>query len=104
MPGKDHYIEISVSSTGTINYDFPKCHARREDSITWTCKQGPFAIQFLGVSPVETADARSQGRNPVSRKVRTNVDGGTYPYGCAVCVDDQVYLDASCPVIIIDYP
>jgi|WetSurMetagenome_2_1015567.scaffolds.fasta_scaffold210706_2 hypothetical protein len=100
---KSYEIRISVLD-GCLNYDHPKCHARRNEEIVWTCKDGPFAIQFFGISPVESPDAQSVGLSPVKNKVRYNAAGGTYSYACAVCADNQVYLDASCPVIIIDYP
>lgn len=102
--GKEKPVRISVSN-GTIHYDHPKRDAHRGDVIAWSCDDGPFAIQFLGISPVETAEARSEGRGQVvKRPVRADAEAGTYLYACAVCVGDQVYIDANCPAIIIDYP
>jgi hypothetical protein len=102
--GKSHEIKIMVdASNGNIIYDPPKCRAHRGESIVWECEQ-PFAIQFFGVSPVETVDAQSDIHNQARRSVRMETLPASYPYACAVYADNRVYLDASCPVIIIDYP
>ena len=98
-------ITISVNKQrGFLSYDPPNCHARKSDEIVWKCSDGPFAIQFFGISPIQTAEARSLGPKQVRIKVRSNAHAGTYSYACSVYAGEKVYLDASCPVIIIDYP
>lgn len=95
-------VRIEVRNE-TINYYPHKCHARRGDIIAWKCADGPFAIQFFGVSPIDTVEAQSEN-NEVNKPVRQEIQVASYPYALAVYANNKVYLDASCPAIIIDYP
>jgi hypothetical protein len=97
-------IEITVTAQGNITFNPTTWHEIRGNTICWTCGQGPFAIQFLGISPLNKADDRSHRDEPqkLCLKVRADAQSGVYPYACAVCADGQVYMDASCPAIIID--
>lgn len=105
MAGENHTIEI-FAKNNRIDYSEEQCHVKRGDEITWTCADGPFAVQFLKDSPVTTLAARSQGKAPVKKAVGPAVRADTYSYACSVFVEkeNQVYLDARCPAIIVDYP
>ncbi|NLV29777.1 MAG: hypothetical protein GXY47_01370 [Acidobacteria bacterium] len=96
-------ISISVSG-GLIVFTPSKYRAHPGGSVSWNCAEGPFAVQFFGVSPLETCDAQSEAGNQASRAVRRDAVAGTYPYACAVFAEGRVYLDANCPAIIIDQP
>lgn len=96
-------ISISVSD-GLIVFTPSKYRAQPGESVSWTCAEGPFAVQFFGISPLETCDAQSERGNQAHGSVRRDAVAGIYPYACAVFADGRVYLDANCPAIIIDQP
>ena len=93
-------IEIERNS-GNMIYSPALLRVRREDEIVWEC-DSPFAIQFTGASPCVGADYRSGANQEDKRRVRTDAQPGAYPYACAVYAYSQVYMDAACPVIIIE--
>lgn len=95
-------IEIDVS-TGAIEYRKKFVHVKQGDTIEWTCDQGPFAIQFIGRSPFDSANFQfKQGRNQPRQAVRQNAHADLYRYAVAVYANGPLYLDAECPAIIID--
>ncbi len=98
-------VEILVVN-GQMTYHPALIHALREDTITWTCHNGPFAIQFPGMSPLQGADFQSDNPSNPSLEVavRANAQSATYSYACAVFdnATQKVYMDAACPAIIID--
>jgi hypothetical protein len=101
-------IEINVDrATGVITYNDPARRARRREEIRWKCQAGPFALQFTGETPVEFQGNRSTRRNgaeahELKGTIKENAAPGVYQYGCSVYAGEEVYLDARCPVIIID--
>lgn len=101
---KTRAVRIEVLD-GVFKYTPLKCHARRGENIVWICDDGPFAVQFFAISPLETAYAQSGDTNgQVGSRVLPEALTGTYEYACAVFVNGRVCLDASCPSIIIDWP
>ncbi len=102
------FIEIEVDcETGVINYSNPAARAHKRDVIQWKCEDGPFAIEFTGATPIAFQGARSKGRkragaHVVRAVVKSDAAAGIYQYACSVCAGEKVYLDARCPVIIID--
>ena len=97
---KSVLIEIDAASDN-LKYTPAQLRAWRNDDIDWQCGY-PFAIQFTGASPCVAAGYQSGGPQAARGKVRADAQPGTYPYACAVYANDKVYLDAACPVIIID--
>ncbi len=89
---------------GELTYDFPKrrLSLTEKDTISWTCQNRPFAIQFVGISPLVEAEIQAVDHTS-SVSVRADAQQGTYAYACAVydSVANAVYLDAACPAIII---
>ena len=105
MPGQDVDIYISISSaSGEIAYSSEEQHVYKGYSVTWKC-ESPFAVEFIEEDPLEQTDRRSAPKgtsHEVGAKVRGDARPGKYKYACAVFSEEQVYLDAACPVIIID--
>ncbi len=93
-------IQISVTD-GQISYDAPNLRAFPGELITWTCSKGPFALQFLEISPLPLTDYQGNPAKPVSDTIVA--EHGTYSYACAVYDPEahEVYMDAACPAIII---
>lgn len=99
------FIEIDVNqAAGVITYTDPATHANKQDVIEWKCQDGPFALQFKGATPVEFQGSHSTSNGAGAHVLRGKVEGnkGVYPYACAVYAHGEMYLDARCPVIIID--
>ena len=95
-------IEIEVNA-GAIEYSKKFIHVKQGDTLDWTCNQGPFAIQFIGKSPFRRANFKfKKGRAQPSKTVRQNAEADLYRYAVAIYANEQVYLDAECPAIIID--
>jgi len=93
-------IKIGIDVNGELAYQPPHLHAKHGDAVTWTCDDSLiFAIQFLVTSPLTVAEFR---RGDPASPVRTEAAPGSYSYAVAVSDGKRVYLDASCPVIIID--
>ena len=101
-------IDIRVDrETGTITYSDPAARAHRRETIQWRCADGPFALQFMGATPVEFQGKRSTRNDRAEAHVltgvvRENAEIAVHQYGCSVYAGDEVYLDARCPVIIVD--
>jgi hypothetical protein len=76
-------------------------HAHAGDAIGFHANGKPFAIQSKGVSPLTAAEIRSPGA-VANLNVRPDATSGAYSFACAVYADGQIYIDASCPSIIID--
>lgn len=101
-------IEVEIDrDTHVITYRKQAAQAHRRDVIEWKCKAGPFAIQFTGATPTGFQSKRSTRSSEadtytLTGVVRKNAEPKVYPYGCAVYAGGKVYLDARCPVIIID--
>jgi plastocyanin len=77
-------------------------HTSPGDVITFETKEShPFTVVSRGISPLEAAEIRSDGK-PTSIKV-SHVPMGVYPLACAVCDlgKREIYIDAGCPSIII---
>jgi hypothetical protein len=90
-------IHIALEGNELV-YHPPLLHAGKGSSIEWIC-DAPFVIQFKGISPLERSEFRSgDTRIPV----RPDAAPGPYEYAVAVYAEGRVYLDASCPAIIID--
>jgi len=101
-------IEIKVDlKTGVITYSESAARAKRKDEIHWVCQAGPFALQFTGATPVDFQGGRSTGSHrggpyELTGQVPEDAASGVYQYGCSVYAGETLYLDARCPVIIID--
>jgi plastocyanin len=99
-------VHIRVEAeTQEINYSAALLRAKPGDTIQWWSNDGPFAIQFAGISPVSFGGGRSLGRKDkfeLEGTVRQGALPGAYRYACALAVDGKVHLDAGCPEIIID--
>jgi len=100
-------VNIGVDpATGAITYIKPVTHAKKRETIEWASND-PFAIQFTGVTPVQFQRRRSRyvrasRKHKLTGVVKGTAEEGAYPYACAVFAEGIVYLDARCPVIIID--
>ncbi len=99
-------VHIRVEAdTQEINYSAALLRAKPGDTIRWWSNQGPFAIQFAGISPVPFGGRRSLAQRDIFELegiVRRTAQPGAYRYACALWVDGKVHLDAGCPEIIID--
>jgi hypothetical protein len=101
-------VRVTVDPrSGDITYHPAVLHGRQVDAIRWTCESGPFAIQFAERTPFASADDRSDPERGergwvIEKKVRGDASPGGYRYVCAVCAEGRVFVDAGCPVIIID--
>lgn len=107
MSNEPREVEIKVEAgTHEINYSAALLHAKPGDAIWWWSNQGPFAIQFAGISPVLFGGRRSLAVKDNYFKlegiVRESAQPGVYRYACALSVHGEVHLDAGCPEIIID--
>ncbi len=91
-------VDIAIVN-GELQYRPAVFHVVRGDLITWTCGSGAFVIQFTGISPLERSEFRP---NDPPLPVRMEAAPGAYPYAVAVCAEGKVYLDAACPIIIVD--
>ena len=99
------FIAINVDqATGVITYSDPAPHANKLDVIEWKCQDGPFVLQFKGATAVDFQGSHSTSNQAGAHVLRGKVQGnkGVYPYACAVYAHGEMYLDARCPVIIID--
>ena len=104
MNKEPRQVHIGVEA-GEIKYSAGLLHANPGDTIRWSSKQGPFAIEFAGISPVSFGGRRSQSGDrghQLVGVVRKLAQPGVYRYACALSVNDEIYLDAGCPEIIID--
>jgi len=110
----NHQIEIGISTPdqkGNVDFFIVPSLKRvyREDTITWTCTSGPFAVLFHDRTPCDQMDARS-GSSPNTAStwtsntltVRDDTAGGHYHYSVAVFNGSYVYLDAGCPDLIVN--
>jgi plastocyanin len=94
-------VEILVEG-GRMTYSPSFIRAFSGDQITWICNRGPFAIQFLGISPFPYTDYQGSPTQSVRDTIAVQ-QTGTYSYACAVYDPEtqEVYMDATCPAIII---
>jgi plastocyanin len=100
-------VHIRVEAeTQEINYSAALLRAKPGDTIQWWSNDGPFAIQFAGISPVSFGGGRSRAVKAdyfeLEGIVREGAQPGAYRYACALSADGKVHLDAGCPEIIID--
>ena len=107
MANKEIVIGVD-SETGDIHYSRSVMHAQKGEEIEWISSNGPFAVQFTGVSPLNQVGRRAvrneaRGLWVVRGEVRTEAAPAAYPYVCAVYTDGRVFVDAGCPEIIIDW-
>ena len=104
---RNRAVNIGVNlATGAITYSEPVKHAKKKQTIEWA-SEDPFAIQFTGDTPVRfqrrrSRHGRASSQHKVTGVVKDNAEPGVYQYACAVFANGTVYLDARCPVIIID--
>ena len=91
-------VDIAIVN-GELQYHPAVLHVVHGDSIAWSCGSGAFVIQFTGISPLEGAEFRP---HDPPLPVRMEAASGTYPYAVAVYADGIVYVDAACPIIIVD--
>ena|SRR6266404_5752352 len=113
----DLVVEIRVQTEpkepgyGSVNYTWSALHAAPGDNVTWISKQGPFALVFRERSPFVGNKHRisSQGKGngrPFTTETLAVAKGaevhGTYYYGVAVAVRNEIFTDSGCPSVIID--
>ena len=99
-------------------------HVTRNANIEFSSQMGEaFAIQAKGVSPLVKADIRSVPSSPIDPSspkarasvapisvhrpitvaVRADVEPGVYSFACALYANEQIYMDAACPAVIVDW-
>ncbi|HBY61678.1 MAG TPA: hypothetical protein DEH78_17795 [Solibacterales bacterium] len=71
----------------------PKVKAKRGETVEWVCDDGPFAIQFDGISPMRSIAFRGPARSPQGSAVREDAQIGTYKYTVALSVDGAIYIE-----------
>lgn len=104
-------IRISAQDS-EFTYQPSVLRAQAQDTVTWICDDGPFAVEFTADSPGLRMDAHGV-RNPEGRwqteplEIRGDARGH-YHYAVAVFFAlessrnaGQVALDAACPEIIV---
>ncbi len=105
-------INIAVDDHGNFTYSTATQHALRDDSIYWTCGNGPFAVHLGARTPfheVVIHGTKAEGTPLAAGKIRSEAERGTYKYAVAVArVDDKgqvlgVHIDA-CPELIVETP
>jgi plastocyanin len=116
-------VQIAVDpSTGDMAYQPGLLHANGGDQIIWTCDGATsISIQFKGISPMkglqdvglediktgircfrERKDLKAD-KKALRGTIQDSVPPGVYPYVvCVVDVYGKVYLDASCPSVVVD--
>ena len=106
MAGKAHVVSIRVNEDGDFCYDPSVKNIKRGHSVTWTSTQGPFALSFKRKTPVSQLHLQarkakgSESWSVTSRPAKVS-EPGHFHYAVALCVDGKVFLDASCPEIIV---
>lgn len=88
----------------TVVDDQVKCNPPRPivgqgDKIVWECEY-PFAIHFMGITPIETVRIRSKGEKMAI--IQNNAQLGCYKYFVAVEKDGEIWTDD--PDVIIRRP
>ena len=106
MAGKTHVVSIRVNEDGDFCYDPSVKNIKRGQSVTWTSTQGPFALSFRSRTPVSQIHLQSKKAGSAnawsitSRPAKVS-EPGHFHYAVALCMDGKVYLDASCPEIVV---
>lgn len=101
-------IEVDTK-TRNMTYTPSVLHATPGDRVSWFCTGGNFTLAFAERTPFDKVQIRgsrrahSRGEHAFSAEERIK-EGvrGVYPYAVAVAIDGEVFLDASCPIIIIE--
>jgi hypothetical protein len=99
----DIRIKIEVKPNGDFSNDHAVCHATEGDRITWYVN-GNWAVLFTGGTPLNSvsfsghAQEASYGKDSV---VRSGAKG-IYHYAVSVAIGKDVFLDAGCPIIVIN--
>jgi hypothetical protein len=117
MAAKKHTITITLSATGSLQYDLDVdgapsgngkvTHVKKDDKVEWTCNVGNFAGLFKGETPLDDpvfsgAKGDETGTKPV-KKDHDAVDDkkNHYPYFIAIVTADGTVISQD-PEIIID--
>ncbi len=100
-------IEVDTKSRN-MTYTPSVLHATGDDRVQWLCASGNFTLAFADDTPFDKVQIRgsrrahSRGEHIYTAEERIKDDAhGVYPYSVAVAVDGEVFLDAHCPIIII---
>jgi hypothetical protein len=104
MANEEKEVSINLDSAGNLSVSKLVLQAGTSDKISFrkTGNVESFAIQFIGISPLTKAYFRSGDSESI--QVRSSAEPGSYSYAIAVTDDKfNIYLDATCPGIIIDW-
>lgn len=100
--------KITVLANGDMVYGVSVQHASAGDTITWTCENGPFTLDFTSPSPLDQGVVQLKSFVPAGSNLNTAVGNlsasaakGRYYYGVAVSWGTSVYTDPGCPEVII---
>ncbi len=98
--------KMTVLANGDMVYGVSVQHASPGDTITWTCENGPFTLDFRTPSPLDQGVVQLQstvqtGINTAQATISTSAPKGRYYYGVAVSWGGNVYTDPGCPEVII---
>jgi hypothetical protein len=103
-------IFITLFAKKNLTYIPSEYHvpAGENTVVTWDSFDGPFTITALGSSPFDGVRFQSEplttgGGFQVKATVRDDAPQGTYRYAIALIGGDgKVYVDPSCPPIIVE--
>ncbi len=101
-------VEITVLGEGNFNYGYSLLRIAPDQPVRWVSKSGPFVISFGRESPFEKVDYRGVPDRETglavteAAVVRNGNRIGSFKYYVAVCVGEKVYIDAQCPVIVVE--
>jgi len=93
-----HVITISLEAN-QVKCDPLRPKMEQGDTIVWQCEY-PFAIHFMGITPVEKVRLRSKGE--ITSKIQNNAQFGCYKYFVALEKDGEIWTDD--PDVIIRRP
>jgi plastocyanin len=101
-PPKTVTVNISAAGEG-LRYSLPRVEVYPGDSVKWVCRKGPFAIHFLGFTPVEQISFCSDRQGSIVAQVPTaNPVYGCFKYFVAVYDRRARTVLTDDPDIIVD--
>jgi plastocyanin len=100
----DHTIQIEVfDGRGSMTYTPSMLRVAPDDTVTWCCPSGHFAIMFKDGSPfTEGMDAFSSRETPSSPKRVAKGIKGQFHYAVAIFDGSRIFMDAGCPMILVN--
>jgi hypothetical protein len=83
-----------------------RVEAKVDTTVRWASTVGPFTISALGISPFSGVQFHSEptadGSHVAEATVPSTTTSGTYRYAIALDTPKGIYVDPSCPPIIVE--